>query len=129
MSNEKKPVASTLERKVYWAKRDGLERQITRVENNLAVTTTGGATEYIPGWREENATLRERLTALGDPPGPRVCDDEEEMQKLSRRRDRFIAAALTGLLADPNQSGNYEAFAAEAIAFADAVLAMDKEPS
>lgn len=122
---EQKPKASTLDRKVYWAKRDELEREIARVEKNLAVTTTGGATEYIPGWREENATLRERLTALGEPPGPRVREGDAS----DERRDRFIAAALTGLLADPNQVGEYETFAAEAIAFADAVLVADEERS
>ena len=46
---EQKPKVSTLDRKVYWAKRDGLEHEIVRVEKILAVTRTGAATEYLPG--------------------------------------------------------------------------------
>ena len=119
---EQKPKVSTLDRKVYWAKRDGLEHEIVRVEKILAVTRTGAATEYLPGWRD---TLRERLTALGEPPGPRVREDEEH--ERSESRDRFIAAALTGLLADSRLSWSCDEIVANAIIYADRTIARASE--
>ncbi len=115
MSNEQKPAARTLERKVYWAKRDGLEQEIARVEKKLAVTATSSATGCMPGW---SATLRERLAALGEPPGPRVSD----------RRERIATAALAGLLANPNLSS--PSFAKYALREADDLIAaLDAEDS
>ena len=43
------------------------------------------------------------------------------------RRDRFAAAALTGILANPSQSGNIRGGAEDARKYADALIAeLDK---
>lgn len=120
MSNEKKPAASTLDRKVYWQTRDGLERRIAELEAEAARTapsSSGG--QLAPGMKRDIATLRERLTALGEPPGPRVREDEE--RERSERRDRFVAAAITGLLANPELT-SAPAFARWAATIADELM-------
>lgn len=131
MSNEQKPAASTLDRKVYWAKRDTLEENIANGEQVIVSTLPGDSgAEFLPKWQEGLAILRERLTALGEPPGPRVREDEE--RERSERRDRFVAAAITGLLANPELT-SAPAFARWAATIADELMewldAADSDPS
>lgn len=124
MSNEQKPAASTLERKVYWAKRDTLEENIAHRERSVVATLPGDScAEFLPKWNEELAAFRERLTALGEPPGPRV----RESDASDERRDHFIAAALTGILADPGCTLSFGEIVANAVRYADDTIARASE--
>lgn len=45
------------------------------------------------------------------------------------RRERIATTALAGLLSCPNNSGSLNAYARDAVAYADALIAeLDKEP-
>ncbi len=126
MSNEQKPAASTLERKIYWATRDQLEQTIADQRAKWACTTDQ---RHTPQWVLDIGILRERLTALGEPPGPRVREDEE--RERSERRDRFVAAAIAGLLANPDLT-SAPGFARWAATIADELMewldAADSDP-
>lgn len=126
MSNEQKPAASTLDRKVYWAKRDTLEENIANGEQVIVSTLPGDScAEFLPKWQEGLAILRERLIALGEPPGPRVREDDG---LASDRRERIATVALAGLLANPNLSS--PSFAKYALREADDLIAaLDAEDS
>lgn len=110
---EQKPKASTLERMVYWAKRDGLERTIADLEQSNVLAPPGRPDRFA---LEDVALFRERLTALGDPPGPRVREEDD------RRRERIARAALTGLLANPSLGS--PSFAKYALREADDLIAL-----
>jgi hypothetical protein len=114
MSNEQKPAASTLERRIYWTTRDQLEQTIADQRAKWACTTDQ---RHTPQWVLDIGILRERLTALGEPPGPRVREGDAG----NERRDRFIAAALTGLLANPNCDLPADSVALRAADYADAL--------
>lgn len=116
-------MASTLERRIYWESRDLLESGIASRSASIAHTlpSDSNAVGFLPEWRNEITVLRERLVKLGDPPGPRVRSNDEQ-------RDRYRAAALTGLLAARAQGGgSFEECANDAAKIADAMLALDDE--
>lgn len=89
-----------LTNRIYWAKRDELEKSIVRQEASLASRTNAQYTFE----REINDSLaadlranREALASLGEPPAPRPRAGDP-----SKRRERIARRALEGLLAgDP----------------------------